>query len=209
MVWGVGVVLVLQVAIDQILWNPIFGTMFFTYMGLAEGQDLEGIKTRLKNDLLTSVSTSSRQAAQERSTAGAPGFRLQLLSFGKRLTRAVPAAVCPSLPPINPQVKGSWTVWPVAHAINFRFIPNSQRLLYINTVQVGGQAGREGRTRAGSLSGRGLRWWLTWLAVGGATGVLQLLPEPAGQQGRQEGRARGRGRQEVKEQQQHTSLHHP
>lgn len=93
MVW---VVLVLQVAIDQILWNPIFGTMFFTYMGLAEGQDLEGIKTRLKNDLLTSVSTAVRQAAQERSTAGAPCLCLQLLlSFGTRLTRAVPAAVCP------------------------------------------------------------------------------------------------------------------
>ena len=35
------------------------------------------------------------------------------------------------------QVTGSWTVWPIAHAINFRFIPTSQRLLYINTIQVG------------------------------------------------------------------------
>lgn len=34
------------------------------------------------------------------------------------------------------QVKGSWTVWPVAHAINFRFVPTSQRLLYINTIQI-------------------------------------------------------------------------
>jgi protein Mpv17 len=33
-------------------------------------------------------------------------------------------------------VKGSWTVWPVAHAINFRFVPTSQRLLYINSIQV-------------------------------------------------------------------------
>eukprot|EP00953_Heterococcus_sp_UTEX-ZZ885_P029855 15816-Heterococcus_DN1.PRE.2 len=32
-------------------------------------------------------------------------------------------------------VKGSWTVWPVAHAINFRFVPTSQRLLYINSIQ--------------------------------------------------------------------------
>lgn len=34
-------------------------------------------------------------------------------------------------------VKASWKVWPVAHAINFRFIPTSQRLLYINVIQVG------------------------------------------------------------------------
>eukprot|EP00741_Cyanophora_paradoxa_P010849 tig00020544_g10488.t1 len=33
-------------------------------------------------------------------------------------------------------VSGSWKVWPVAHAINFRFIPSNQRLLYINTIQV-------------------------------------------------------------------------
>jgi len=77
----------MQVGIDQLIWNPIFGTMFFGYLGLAEGQDLAGIKARIEKDLLASV-------------------------------------------------KGSWTVWPVAHAINFRFIPNSQRLLYINSVQV-------------------------------------------------------------------------
>lgn len=34
-------------------------------------------------------------------------------------------------------VTGSWKVWPIAHAINFKFIPSSQRLLYINTIQVG------------------------------------------------------------------------
>ena len=34
------------------------------------------------------------------------------------------------------QVTGSWTVWPIAHAINFKFIPNSQRVLYINTIQI-------------------------------------------------------------------------
>mmetsp|Transcript_14714 Transcript_14714/g.29949 ORF Transcript_14714/g.29949 Transcript_14714/m.29949 type:complete len:283 (-) Transcript_14714:80-928(-) len=33
-------------------------------------------------------------------------------------------------------VTGSWKVWPVVHAINFRFIPTQQRMLYINTIQV-------------------------------------------------------------------------
>lgn len=34
-------------------------------------------------------------------------------------------------------VKASWKFWPLAHAINFAFVPLSQRLLYINTLQVG------------------------------------------------------------------------
>lgn len=29
------------------------------------------------------------------------------------------------------------TVWPAAHIINFKFVPSSQRILYINTIQVG------------------------------------------------------------------------
>lgn len=33
-------------------------------------------------------------------------------------------------------VTGSWKVWPLAHTINFRFVPSSQRVLYINTIQV-------------------------------------------------------------------------
>lgn len=71
----------------QVLWNPIFGTLFFGYMGAAEGLGLSAIKSRIENNLWSSV-------------------------------------------------KGSWTVWPVAHAINFRYIPTSQRLLYINSIQV-------------------------------------------------------------------------
>ena len=34
------------------------------------------------------------------------------------------------------QVTGSWRVWPIAHAINFRLVPTEQRVLFINTVQV-------------------------------------------------------------------------
>ncbi|CAM9324690.1 unnamed protein product [Ectocarpus sp. 13 AM-2016] len=76
-----------KVFIDQVLWNPIFGCMFFGYMGAVDGMGPSGISEKIKNNLWTSV-------------------------------------------------KGSWTVWPVAHAINFRLIPTSQRLLYINTIQI-------------------------------------------------------------------------
>eukprot|EP00631_Chrysoreinhardia_giraudii_P008094 CAMPEP_0197427248 /NCGR_PEP_ID=MMETSP1170-20131217/37704_1 /TAXON_ID=54406 /ORGANISM="Sarcinochrysis sp, Strain CCMP770" /LENGTH=215 /DNA_ID=CAMNT_0042954931 /DNA_START=53 /DNA_END=700 /DNA_ORIENTATION=+ len=33
-------------------------------------------------------------------------------------------------------VKGSWMTWIPAHTINFAFVPPSQRLLYINSIQI-------------------------------------------------------------------------
>jgi protein Mpv17 len=77
-----------KVFIDQVLWNPIFGVMFFSYVGLMEAKGVAHVVDKVKNDLLTSVT-------------------------------------------------GSWKVWPLAHTINFRFIPSNQRVLYINTIQIG------------------------------------------------------------------------
>ena len=62
-------------------------TVFFTYLGLVNGDSLNTIGNKIKNDLLTAC-------------------------------------------------QGSWKVWPVVHAINFKFVSNKYRLLYINTVQV-------------------------------------------------------------------------
>ena len=77
-----------KVGIDQLIWNPIFGVMFFSYLGLAEGKGFADISKKIQADLKTAV-------------------------------------------------MGSWTVWIPAHFINFRFIPSSQRLLYINSIQIG------------------------------------------------------------------------
>jgi len=44
-----------KVAIDQLLWNPCFGVMFFSYLGLAEGKSFADIQTKIKNDLSTAV----------------------------------------------------------------------------------------------------------------------------------------------------------
>jgi len=77
-----------KVFIDQVLWNPIFGIMFFSYVALLEAKGLAYVIDKTKNELLT-------------------------------------------------QVTGSWKVWPLAHTINFRFVPSSQRVLYINTIQIG------------------------------------------------------------------------
>jgi protein Mpv17 len=77
-----------KVAIDQTIWNPIFGCMFFGYLNFMEGKSFEDYKNKLKADLKTAV-------------------------------------------------MGSWVVWVPAHTINFAFIPPSQRLLYINSIQIG------------------------------------------------------------------------
>jgi protein Mpv17 len=77
-----------KVFIDQVLWNPIFGVMFFTYIGALELKGIPHIVSKVQNDLITAVT-------------------------------------------------GSWKVWPLAHAINFRFVPSSQRVLYINSIQIG------------------------------------------------------------------------
>ena len=44
-----------KVAIDQVLWNPIFGVMFFGYMGILEGRSISGTYNKIKNDLMTQV----------------------------------------------------------------------------------------------------------------------------------------------------------
>ena len=77
-----------KVFIDQVLWNPIFGIMFFSYVAVLELKGLGYVVDKIQNELMT-------------------------------------------------QVTGSWKVWPVAHAINFRFIPTQQRVLYINSIQIG------------------------------------------------------------------------
>jgi len=77
-----------KVAIDQTIWNPIFGCMFFGYLNLVEGKSFDDYKKKLRSDLKTAV-------------------------------------------------MGSWAVWVPAHTINFAFVPPSQRLLYINTIQIG------------------------------------------------------------------------
>jgi protein Mpv17 len=77
-----------KVIIDQTIWNPIFGLMFFGYLNLVEGKSWADYTRKLQQDLKTAV-------------------------------------------------MGSWAVWVPAHTINFAFVPPSQRLLYINSIQIG------------------------------------------------------------------------
>jgi protein Mpv17 len=88
MIKGTGVrEVVSKVALDQLLWAPIFTAIFLGYTSLLSGASTEETVKKIKADTFTGV-------------------------------------------------RASWSVWPVAHAINFRFVPPSQRLLYINSIQI-------------------------------------------------------------------------
>jgi len=80
-------VVALKVLIDQTLWCPIFMCVFFTYLGLANGDSAATIGNKIKTDLFSAM-------------------------------------------------KGSWKVWPVVHAVNFKFISTKHRLIFINGVQI-------------------------------------------------------------------------
>lgn len=44
-----------KVAIDQTIWNPIFGCMFFGYLNLMEGKSVDDYVRKIKADLKTAV----------------------------------------------------------------------------------------------------------------------------------------------------------
>ena len=44
-----------KVAIDQTIWNPIFGCMFFGYLNIMEGKSFDDYVTKIKADLKTAV----------------------------------------------------------------------------------------------------------------------------------------------------------
>jgi len=77
-----------KILIDQTMWCPLFMTVFFTYLGLVNGDSVSTIGTKIKSDLLSAC-------------------------------------------------QGSWKVWPAVHFVNFKFISNKHRLLFLNAVQVG------------------------------------------------------------------------
>lgn len=47
-----------KVFCDQVLWNPVFGTIFFTYLNFAEGKTFADLKLKIQQDLLTAVKGS-------------------------------------------------------------------------------------------------------------------------------------------------------
>mmetsp|Transcript_43820 Transcript_43820/g.81841 ORF Transcript_43820/g.81841 Transcript_43820/m.81841 type:complete len:319 (-) Transcript_43820:109-1065(-) len=47
-----------KVFTDQVLWNPIFATIYFSYLNVMQGKTLADLKLKMKQDLLTGVKAS-------------------------------------------------------------------------------------------------------------------------------------------------------
>lgn len=83
-----------KVAIDQTLWNPIFGCMFFGYLNLVEGKSFEDYKNKLKADLKTAVMGS--WVVWVRKYFVRAHCECNDGQFVRRLTRRVCASACNS-----------------------------------------------------------------------------------------------------------------
>ena len=59
------------------------------------------------------------------------------ISFSYYTGKSMDAYVQKIKQDLKTAVMGSWAVWVPAHTVNFAFIPPAQRLLYINTIQIG------------------------------------------------------------------------
>lgn len=68
----------------------------------------------------------------------APVFAVIFFSYqGFAAGKSVEEVKAKIVKDLKTAVTGSWSVWVPAHTINFRFVPSSQRLLFINSVQIG------------------------------------------------------------------------
>lgn len=67
----------------------------------------------------------------------APTFASCLLSFIGVTAGASPNQIALSISQlISHVILASWAIWPLTHYVSFRFVPASNRLLFINAAQV-------------------------------------------------------------------------
>ncbi|KAK9917307.1 hypothetical protein WJX75_002997 [Coccomyxa subellipsoidea] len=66
----------------------------------------------------------------------APFFSCVFFAFTNTLA-GHPEATIPAIQnKLLPMMLANFAVWPIAHLINFKFIPSQQRILYINCIQI-------------------------------------------------------------------------
>ena len=54
-----------KVFIDQVLWNPIFGIMFFSYVAVLELKGLGYVVDKVQNELMTQARRRARNPAAQ------------------------------------------------------------------------------------------------------------------------------------------------
>lgn len=66
----------------------------------------------------------------------APFFSCVFFAFNQ-LAQGHPDLIIPTIrDTLVPTLTANYALWPLAHLINFKFIPSEQRILYINVIQV-------------------------------------------------------------------------
>jgi protein Mpv17 len=112
--------------------------MFFSYVACLEWKGIDYVIDKTKNELMTSASLRPIGGLWELEGRRGGGVR-------QANSRPSEADICAvticsdtalTARPFS-QVTGSWKVWPLAHFFNFKYIPSSQRVLYINFIQIG------------------------------------------------------------------------
>lgn len=66
----------------------------------------------------------------------APAFSCVFFFFIHALDGHPEAALYAIRTKLGPMLLANYALWPAAHLVNFRFVPPSQRILYINAIQV-------------------------------------------------------------------------
>ena len=74
-----------KVFIDQVLWNPCFGVMFFSYVALLEAKGLQYVVDKTRNELLTQARVAASHALHTHTPLFLPA------------SLAPPTAPCPRL----------------------------------------------------------------------------------------------------------------
>jgi len=66
----------------------------------------------------------------------APFFSCVFFTFNQTLQGHPELSLSTIQSTLIPTLTANWALWPLAHLINFKFVPSNQRILYINFVQI-------------------------------------------------------------------------
>ena len=127
-----------KVLVDQILWNPIFGCMFFSYLTLYDGGSIPQALVRIQQSLATQVTGSwgfwgPAHVINVRALVSIPRPPLGAAT-------PLPLALCCLVSACHASLANplrSIARHPLTHPPpQFKYVPTEQRLLYINVLQV-------------------------------------------------------------------------
>ncbi|KAG1655978.1 hypothetical protein FOA52_008679 [Chlamydomonas sp. UWO 241] len=140
----------LKVLADQGFLTPITTALFFVFMRMAEdvgeGGHLGDARALVQAECARKASPSTHNGSGNDNGSGngngsahAHGHAATLpprLTVQVQVEALIARAGDALRSKYFPTMRACWTVWPLAHAVNFAIVPSSMRILYINVVAV-------------------------------------------------------------------------